>query len=166
MIAFDYRTWRSLAPVRVLGTRDWTGWYHRFRWLFRGLYRLYGVVELPPRSRRATREEKLRGLLDALAHGDVVAIFPEGHVREPGEPPVRPFEPGVAVLHRRSGVPVVPLGIRLDEPKRRRPRFTLIVGAPVAIPEDLDLDESAEWLRQRAVELVEQAAPEVIPSAG
>jgi len=27
VIAFDYRTWRSLAPVRVLGTRDWTGWY-------------------------------------------------------------------------------------------------------------------------------------------
>jgi 1-acyl-sn-glycerol-3-phosphate acyltransferase len=165
VIAFDYRTWRSLAPVRVLGTRDWTGWYHRFRWLFRGLYRLYGVAELPPRSRRAPREEKLRGLLDALARGEVVAIFPEGHVREPGEPPVRPFEPGIAVLHRRSGAPVVPMAIRLDPPHRRL-RFTLIVGTPVAIPEGLEPEESAEWLRQRARELYEHSPPAVAPSEG
>jgi len=165
VIAFDYRTWRSLAPVRVLGTRDWAGWYHRFRWLFRGLYRLYGVAELPPRSRHATREEKLRGLLDALARGEVVALFPEGHVREPGEPPVRPFEPGIAFLHRRSGAPVVPMAIRLDPP-HRRPRFTLIVGAPVAIPEGLGLDESAEWLRLRARELYEQSPPAVAPIEG
>lgn len=148
--ALDYRTWRALTPVRILGTQDWTGWYRRFSWAIRALYRLYGVVELPPRSREATREEKLRGLFDALDRGEVVAIFPEGHVREPGEPPVRPFEPGVVLLHRRSGAPVVPMAIRLGSRKRfgRRP-FTVALGEPVAVPEDLDADASAEWLRER-----------------
>lgn len=29
---------RSARP----GTRAWTGWYHRVRWLLGGMYRLYG----------------------------------------------------------------------------------------------------------------------------
>lgn len=153
VVAFDYPTWRSLAPVRVLGTRDWTGWYRRFRWLFRGLYRLYGVVELPPRARRASREEKLRGLVTALERGDVVAIFPEGHVRLPDESRLRRFEPGVVHLHRRSGAPVVPLVIRLEPAGRRLLRFELTVGERLAIPEELDLEEGAEWLRRRTGEL-------------
>lgn len=156
VVAFELRTWRRLTPVRVLGTRDWTGWYHHFRWLFRGMYRLYGVVELPPRSRRAGREEKLRGLVEALDRGDVAAIFPEGHVREPGEPRLREFEPGVVHLHRRSGAPVVPLAIRL-EPGRFRRRFEVAVGRPLAIPHELDLEAGAEWLRRRTGELYEEA---------
>lgn len=152
VIAFELRTWRVLTPVRILGTQDWTGGYRRFRWLFRAMYRLYGVVELPPRSRRAGREEKLRGLVEALDRGDVAAIFPEGHVREAGEPRLRPFEPGVVHLHRRSGAPVVPMAIRL-EPGRFRRRFEVAVGRPVAIPAELDLEASAEWLRRRTREL-------------
>lgn len=155
VIAFDYSTWRSLAPVRILGTQDWTGLLARVAPLLRGLYRLYGVTMLPPRSRHASREEKLRGLVAALERGDAVAIFPEGHVREPGEPPVRPFEPGVAFLHRRSGAPVVPIAIHLVKPERGRQRFTLIVGAPVHVPEGLDIEETAEWLRRRTRELYE-----------
>lgn len=154
IIAFDFATWRALTPLRILGTRDWTGWYQRFRWLIRGMYRLYGVVELPPRSRRAGREEKLRGLVRALDRGDVVAIFPEGHVRRPEEPPLRPFEPGVVHLHRRSGAPVLPMVIRLG-PKRWRRRFELTVGEPVAIPEGLDLEAGADWLRERTRRLYE-----------
>lgn len=159
LVAFDYRTWRSLTPVRILGTQDWTGLYARIAPILRGLYRLYGVAMLPPRSRLAGREEKLRGLLDALARGDVVAIFPEGHVREPGEPPVRPFAPGVALLHRRSGAPVVPIAIHLVKPERGRRRFTLIVGAPVQVPEGLDIEETAEWLRRRTRERYEEPTP-------
>lgn len=156
VVAFEHRTWRQLTPVRVLGTRDWAGWYHRFRGLFRALYRLYGVVELPPRSRRAGREEKLRGLVEALDRGDVAAIFPEGHVREAGEPRLREFEPGVVHLHRHSGAPIVPLALRL-EPGPFRRRFEVAVGRPLAIPDGLDLDAGAGWLRERTRELYEEA---------
>ena len=151
--ALDYRTWRALTPVRILGTRDWTGWYRRLSWAIRALYRLYGVVELPPRSRKATREEKLRGLFDALDRGEVVAIFPEGHVRLAGEPPVRPFETGVVLLHRRSGAPVVPIAVRLCTQGPGRQCFSVAVGDPVAIPRSLGVDASAEWLRERARQL-------------
>lgn len=154
--AFGWRTWLSLAPVRILGTRDWTGLYRWFAPLSRLMYRLYGVIELPPRSAGASRGEKLAGLVSALRRGQAVAIFPEGHVREPNEPPVRPFQVGVVDLHRRTGVPVVPMAIRLGERRLRRP-FVLTVGRPVTIPEQLDLPGGAEWLRRRVRELYDLA---------
>jgi len=154
-IASGFRTWSALAPVRALGTQDWTGLYRRLRRLIFVLYWLFGVVRLPPRSRALTREGKLRPVLDALRQGDVVGIFPEGHVRRPGEPSIRPFRVGVVILHRETGAPIVPLAIRV-EPKRWRKRFLLWAGEPVMIPEVLDLEESAEWLRERIRELYER----------
>lgn len=156
--AFAWGTWRSLAPVRILGTRDWTGVYRLIAPLSRLMYRAYGVIELPPRSARASREEKLRGLLEAVCRGEVAAIFPEGHVRGPDEPPVRPFQVGVVDLHRGSGAPVVPLAIRLGARRLRRP-FVLVVGRPRSIPDDLEPEAAAEWLRHRVRELYDRATP-------
>jgi 1-acyl-sn-glycerol-3-phosphate acyltransferase len=52
----------------------------------------------------------LRGALDALAHGRVVGIFPEGPFSVRGR--LEPGRSGVGLLAMRSGVPVVPAGIR------------------------------------------------------
>lgn len=150
--AFDWRTWRSLAPVRILGTRDWTGPYRAVAWLSRLMYRLYGVIELPPRSARASREEKLSGLLAALRRGEVAAMFPEGHVRGPDEPVIRPFQVGIVELHRRSRAPIVPIAVRVGRRRLRR-SFVLVVGRPVTIPDHLDSEAAAEWLRARVREL-------------
>lgn len=150
--AFDWETWRTLAPVRIMGTQDWTGIYRAIAPLSRVMYRLYGVVELPPRSAGVSREEKLAGLVAALAGGQVAAIFPEGHVREPGQSAVRPFQNGVVVLHRLSGAPIVPMAIRMHE-GRFRQTFTLTVGRPYALPADLEPAAAAEWLRERVREL-------------
>lgn len=152
--AFDWGTWRSLAPVRILGTRDWTGPYRAIAWLSRLMYRLYGVIELPPRSAGASREEKLSGLLAALRRGEVTAMFPEGHVRGPDEPPVRPFQVGIVELHRRSHAPIVPMAIRVGQRRLRGP-FDLVVGRPVTIPDHLGPEAAAEWLRARVRELHE-----------
>ena len=54
--------------------------------------------------------EALRRALDALAAGGVVGIFPEGPFSLRGR--LEPGLPGVALLALRSGVPVVPAGIR------------------------------------------------------
>jgi 1-acyl-sn-glycerol-3-phosphate acyltransferase len=52
----------------------------------------------------------LRGALRALQTGRVVGIFPEGPFSVRGR--LEPGLPGVALLALRSGVPVVPAGIR------------------------------------------------------
>jgi 1-acyl-sn-glycerol-3-phosphate acyltransferase len=102
-----------------------------------------------------SRHEKLAGVLEALRRGDVVGIFPEGHTRRPGEPPLRPFRVGVVLLHRATGAPIVPMAVRV-EPKRWRRKFMLWAGEPVMIPEGLDDEASAEWLRERIGELYER----------
>lgn len=148
LLACGFRTWSAMAPVHALGTQDWTGIYRRLRrWIF-VLYRLYGVIRLPPRSRDLSREEKLAPVIDVLRRGDVVGIFPEGHMRRPDEEPVRRFQHGVVLLHRRTGAPIVPVGLRV-EPGRRRRKFMAWVGEPVAIPAELDDADAAEWLRAR-----------------
>lgn len=52
----------------------------------------------------------LRRALDALAAGRVVGIFPEGPFSVQGR--LEPGLPGVGLLALRSGLPVVPAGIR------------------------------------------------------
>lgn len=154
-IASGFRTWSALSPVRALGTQDWTGLYRRIRRLIFGLYRLFGVIRLPPRSQQLGREAKLQPVIEALRQGDVVGIFPEGHTRHPGEPVLRPFRVGVVILHRTTGAPIVPIAIRI-EPKRWRRKFLVWAGEPVTIPEDLDLEQGAEWLRGRIRTLYER----------
>jgi 1-acyl-sn-glycerol-3-phosphate acyltransferase len=51
----------------------------------------------------------LRRSLAVLKHGGVLGIFPEGGRSPDGS--LQPAKPGVALLARRTGVPVVPAGI-------------------------------------------------------
>lgn len=92
------------------------------------------------------RGEPDRGALrqaEALLHGGrVVAIFPEGHrSRHNG---VQESRGGIALLARRAGVPILPVGITGTQHLRarallrwrpwRRPHITVTVGAPFTLP--------------------------------
>ena len=159
MVALGYRRFRALAPVRTLATQDFRSPLLRwFKPLIKIIYWLEGVIELPPEERdERSLPEKLRGMLVALNEGDVVAIFPEGEVWKKREPPVGNFAPGVVYLHKRAGAPIVPVAVWMSE--RRWPRCCYVVhfGQPVQVPEHLDQDAGAAWLRERVLELYEQA---------
>jgi 1-acyl-sn-glycerol-3-phosphate acyltransferase len=158
MIALGYRRLRALVPMRTLGTQD----FHSplLQWLkplIKIIYWLEGVIELPPEERdERSLPEKLRGLLVALNEGDVVMIFPEGEIWKKREPPVGEFAPGVIYLHRRSGAPIVPIAIWMSERGWPRRRYVVRFGQPVQIPEHLDQDTGAVWLREHVLKLYEQ----------
>lgn len=154
--ALSDRQWRTLAPIRVLATRT----FRTLRWfepLVEAVYRLGGAVELPPRGTDLPMAEKLRGLLDALERGETVAIFPEGHVRRPGDPPVRRFRPGVIYLHRRSAAPIVPIAAWVGERRWPRRPYVARFGHPTCIPHDLGPTAGAAWLRRRTIALYERS---------
>ena len=73
----------------------------------------------------------LRGALDALARGRVVGIFPEGPSSVQGR--LEPGLPGVGLLALRSGVPVVPAGIRGTYEALVSRRFYLPRRHPLAV---------------------------------
>lgn len=159
MVALNCRRFRALVPVRTLATQDFRS--PLLRWLkplIKIIYRLEGVIELPPEEHdERSLPEKLRGLLVALNEGDVVAIFPEGEVWRKREPPVGDFAPGVIYLHRRSGALIVPIAVWMSERWWPRRRYVVQFGQPVRIPEHLDQDAGAAWLRERVLALYEQA---------
>ncbi|HSL69499.1 MAG TPA: lysophospholipid acyltransferase family protein [Longimicrobiales bacterium] len=150
--ALTQRQWRALLPVRTLATLR----FDRLRMLtplIRAMYWLVGAVALPPSRDGGSLPRKVRGLLRALDHGDPVAIFPEGRVRRKGEPPIGEFAPGVVHLHRVSQAPVVPIAVWLGDARRVRRRYQVKVGAPLCIPEALDLVSAAAWLREQTLHL-------------
>ena len=52
----------------------------------------------------------LRAAHEALADGEMVAVFPEGGITSDGK--LKPGQRGAARLARRTGAPVLPLGVR------------------------------------------------------
>jgi len=120
----------SARPVHFLILSDvydkrWTRWF--YRWM-----RTIPVSSDSGKSLFAMREAIRR-----LSSGEVIGIFPEGRVftrEEPGE-----FQPGVGLLARHSGSPVVPVHIRGSAdawPKGRtwpRPAPVQVrIGSPIA----------------------------------
>jgi len=154
--AMRYRQWRTLIPLRTLATQTFDGPLRWFKPLIRILYRLEGGVELPPKEEGNTLPEKLQGILDALREGDVVMIFPEGEIWKERVPPIGKFAPGVVYLHRKSGAQIVPMAIWMSERRWPRRRYVVEIGNPVEIPQSLDLEAGASWLRERTLELYEQ----------
>jgi 1-acyl-sn-glycerol-3-phosphate acyltransferase len=160
MIALDYRRWRALVPIRTLATQTFVGplrWLNWFKPLIKIIYRLEGVIELPPESHeKGFHPEKVRGLLVALNQGDVIAIFPEGEIWRKREPPVGEFAPGVVYLQRKSGAPIVSIAVWMSNRSWPRRRYVIRFGEPVQIPDHLDFDAGAAWLREYALALSEQ----------
>ena len=75
-------------------------------------------------------------------------------------PDVALLAPGVVYLHRKSGAQIVPMAICMSERRWPRRRYVVEIGDPLQIPESLDLESGASWLRERTLELYEQAKNE------
>jgi 1-acyl-sn-glycerol-3-phosphate acyltransferase len=157
MLSVNFRQFRSLIPVRILGTQDPRGALRSFMPLIRVLYWLGGVIKLPPEEQESRDlPEKLRGVLVALKHGDVVMIFPEGEIHRETEPPIGEFAPGVVYVHRRLDAPILPIAFWLSERSWWRRRCLVQLGHPVHIPKDLDQDAGASWLQKEVLALYRQ----------
>ena len=84
-------------PIRFMGYKGL-----RVHWFFDLVFRWSGAI--PVSSDSAT--EGMRLALKALQAGEVVAVFPEGHISRTGQ--LMTIKRGFEVLARRANVPVVP----------------------------------------------------------
>jgi 1-acyl-sn-glycerol-3-phosphate acyltransferase len=83
---------------------------------------------------RGFGKEGIQGVLDALALGRVVIVFPEGERTHTGE--VQPLKPGVSLLIKRVNCPIVPVGVAgafaAWNRHMKRPRFAPLLLPPAA----------------------------------
>ncbi|MCM8613775.1 MFS transporter [Accumulibacter sp.] len=107
---------------------------------------MHAIPIAPAREDAAMMEAAFEEVAQALAAGELVAIFPEGRITDTGE--LYPFRPGVQRIVGRTPVPVIPMALqglwgsffsRKDGPAMSRPlrrgifsRIALNVGTPVA----------------------------------
>lgn len=119
------------GPIRFLMNERW---FNRSA-LWRAIFVRYGVLVTDGRSPGTT----IRRVIEALDAGAVVGIFPEGRISHDGR--VGRARTGIGLIAARSGVPVVPCGIRgafESLPRHRRvPRrcaITVHVGSPLRSP--------------------------------
>jgi 1-acyl-sn-glycerol-3-phosphate acyltransferase len=160
MIGLQYRHVRTLLPIRILATQTFVGrlrWLRWFKPLIKLIYRLGGVIELPPENHSdGFHPEKIRGLLVALNNGDVVAIFPEGEIWRKQEPPIGEFASGVIYLERKSGAWLVPVAVFMSERLWPRRRYVVRFGELIQSPKNLEFESAAAWLRDQVLELYQQ----------
>lgn len=132
------------------------------------LFRAVGMVPLrrakdePGQTDAGRNEESFRALLDVLAAGGAILIFPEGISH--GAPSLAPLKTGTARLAMSAretrgvrGLTIVPFGLTFERKDQPRTRVVALVGEPLSV--DAWTDTSAHALtdeidrRLRAVTL-------------
>jgi 1-acyl-sn-glycerol-3-phosphate acyltransferase len=113
-----------------------------------------------PVSRHTADRLAIRRSLAVLAQGRVLIMMPEG-TRSP-DATLQRAEPGVGLIARRSGAPIVPVGVWGSEnalPKgATRPRRAEVharYGEAVHLPDaSMGNQEAADWIMERIAELL------------
>jgi 1-acyl-sn-glycerol-3-phosphate acyltransferase len=76
-------------------------------------HRLFGAflhtVNTVPVDQHGFAKEGLQRILERLQEGEAVVVYPEGERTWTGA--VQPLKPGIHLLIKRAGVPIVPVGI-------------------------------------------------------
>ncbi len=102
--------------------------------LFR--HRLFGAflhsVRCIPVDQEGVAKEWLKTVLDKLKEGEPVVVFPEGERSATGA--MQPLRPGIHLLVKRGGVPVLPVGLaggfEAFPKDAKLPRFSPLIGRP------------------------------------
>ncbi len=116
----------------------------------------YGSMNAFPLDRSRPDSPTVRIILDRLARGRVVAMFPEGNIRRMEDSVLTGgrMRPGAARLAQMANVPVMPaVVVNADVYKKigswlplRRIRYGVIFGEPILIRTDLEKNEAAKVL--------------------
>lgn len=136
---------------------------------------------IPVHRGTATAADALIGATTALENGELLVVYPEGHIPDhrTGDGWVGPLKTGVARLALTTGVPVIPTaqwGIqRVLPPHRRapwlrtvrsfltRPRVRVLVGEPLVLTGDptstADVRAASEQIRAAMNDLLTELRP-------
>ena len=101
----------------------------------------------------------IRAVLDLLAKGEAVGLFPEGTRSKDGK--LQPPQAGIGLLVQKSGAPVVPVALSgthemmpVGQNKLKRAPLTVTFGKPLTFPADMPREEIAARIMEAIGELL------------
>lgn len=156
----------GVDPAIIGGWTPRPVWFMAKSELFRGgfgwLMRAYHAF---PVIRHSPDRPALRRAFDLLKQGSAVVLFPEGHRSDSAR--LLRAEPGAGFIARKSGAPLVPIGITgtqnvLGRRNRipRRAEVSMAFGEVFQLPErnrdgsPMDHQQSADYLMTKIAELL------------
>lgn len=100
--------------------------------LVSGILKRAGAIAI---SRDSADVDAIRKAVDSAKAGHIVAVYPQGHRRKGKNPWNTEIKYGIAMMAYRSGVPVVPVCLRMKHEKYApfRP-IQLLIGEPIQFP--------------------------------
>ncbi|WP_337877089.1 lysophospholipid acyltransferase family protein [Elioraea sp.] len=101
--AFDTIVWLALLPRPAYVLKRELLWIPLYGWYARAA----GMIGVDRGAGPTAIRHLMRAGAEALAEGRQIVIFPEGTRTAPGTR--RPYQPGIAALYARSGLPVIPV---------------------------------------------------------
>jgi 1-acyl-sn-glycerol-3-phosphate acyltransferase len=158
---FDVPCLIALSPRKL----DWVSIVEVFRKPLVGWF--FGSMNAFPLDRNRPDSPTVRTILDRLARGRVVAMFPEGNLRTPETSVLAGghFKPGVARIAQLGDVPVIPCVIVGTGAYKkvtswlplRRVRYGVVFGEPITVRKDVEKHEATrafvEQLKQAYLDL-------------
>jgi 1-acyl-sn-glycerol-3-phosphate acyltransferase len=146
-----------MRPVVFLAAREHVEKRRLLDWL---LGRLGAVIKVERTSLR--QREVLRAAEARITGGASTALFPEGRINVIATTgrPLLPFEPGAAVIARRSNVPIVPMAIAGSDDLYFGRRIRIAIGPPITPGPNHRTDETTTTcLRDTILTLIPPTPP-------
>ena len=106
-----------------------------------------------PVDRQNFNAGAMKGIINQLKQGDLVSVFPEGHVGKSDEN-LQSFKSGAIFMAYMSGCPIVPVYIKKRESVWRRQ--TVVIGEPIYINAKDKKGSTSEFLEQKTQQLYEK----------
>jgi 1-acyl-sn-glycerol-3-phosphate acyltransferase len=170
---FDVAVLIAKSPRKL----DWVSIVEVMRKPFAGWF--YGSMNAFALDRSRPDSPTVRVILDRLARGRVVAMFPEGNIRTPETSVLAGgnFKPGVARIAQLADVPVIPCVVLGADAYNRvrswlpikRVRYGMAFGEPIFVAKDVDKHEATrlflDQLRQAYLDLHAELKAAMAPRA-
>lgn len=141
-------------PFRFMAVKKFDNFYLNILaalWIIDIVYAIFGVFVIEPGKGMSKNLEEAQRI---IKNGGNVVVYPEGSIISSGK--IEEFKLGAAVLAQKTGVPVLPISMRLGKKRFLNTEFIINVGNIIDVSKDVSAREITNDFERRVVDLYDK----------